>query len=76
MFEEPVSGLLSDFGADGVFGLLGFLEEFGDLFERRVRFLLFPFRVFDVLEEESVSLVIYLLGCSLRMGFHILFEGA
>lgn len=33
MFEESVTGLLADLGADGILGLLGLLEELGDFLE-------------------------------------------
>lgn len=36
MLEESVSGLLSNFGANRVLGLLRFLEELGHFLERGV----------------------------------------
>lgn len=33
MLEEAISSLLPYFGAEGVFGLLAFLEELGNFFE-------------------------------------------
>ena len=34
VLEEAVTGFLADLEADGVFGLLGFLEKLGDLFNK------------------------------------------
>ena len=76
MFQEPISGLLSDLRADGIFGLLRFLEELGDLLEGGVRFLLFSFGILDILEKQSVSFIVYLLGRSLGMCVHVFFKRA
>jgi hypothetical protein len=75
VFQEPVSGLLSNFSADWVLCLLGFLEKFGNFFERWIRFLLFSFRILDVLQEQPVSLIINLLRTSLRIGINIFLQG-
>lgn len=36
MLKESVAGLLTHLGTNGVFGLLGLLEELGDFFEAGV----------------------------------------
>jgi hypothetical protein len=71
VFQKPISGLLSDLSADGVFGLLGFLEELRHLLEGRVGLLLFSFGILNILEEQPVSLIIDLLSGSLRIGFDV-----
>lgn len=76
MLQEPVPGLLPNLGTDGVFGLLWFLEELGDLLKRGVWLLLFSFGILDVLQEQSVRLVVDLLGCSLGMSIHVFLQRA
>jgi hypothetical protein len=43
------------------------LEELGDFFEAGVCILLLLLGLFDVVQEEPISLVIYLLGGTLRL---------
>lgn len=76
MFQEPISGFLSNFGTDGVFRLLWFLEELGDFLEGRVWFLLFSFGILDILEKEAIGLIVNLLGGSLGVGVDVFFESA
>jgi hypothetical protein len=76
VFKETVTGLLADLGADGVFGLLGLLEELGDLFEGGIGVLLFSFGVLDVLEEKSVCFVVDLLSSALGIGVDVFFQGS
>ena len=75
MLQESVSSLLSNFCAEGVFGLLAFLEELGDFFETGIRLFFFLFGFLNVVEEETISLVIYFLGGALCFGVDVLFEG-
>ncbi len=48
MLEEAVTGLLANFGTDGVFRLLALLEEFGDSFETGVGIFLYLFRLLNI----------------------------
>jgi hypothetical protein len=75
VLQEPVSGLLAHFGAEGVFGLLAFLEKFGDLFEAGIGLLFLLLGFLDVVQEETIGLVIDFLGRALGFDVHIAFKG-
>jgi hypothetical protein len=75
VFEETVAGLLAYLGADGVVGLLGFLEEFWDFYEAGVAHFLEVLGLFDVVEEDLVGLVVDLLRGALRFAAHVFLEG-
>lgn len=68
MFEEAISSLLSDLGAEGVFSLLTFLEELGNFFETWIGLFLLLLGLFDVVEEELICLVVDLLSRALGLG--------
>jgi len=74
MLEETVASLLADLGTDGVFGLLAFLEELGDLFEAGVSVLFFLLGFLNIVQEEFISFVIDFLRGALRLGIDEAFE--
>jgi hypothetical protein len=71
MLQESIAGLLTYLGTDGVFGLLGLLEELGDFFEAGIRLFLLLLGLFNVIEEESVGLVVDLLSRALGLALNV-----
>ena len=74
MLEEAVTGFLADLEADGVFGLLGFLEKLGDLFKAGVGFFFLALGLLDVVEEELIGFIINFLGRTLRVSVDVALE--
>ena len=68
VLQETIASLLSNFSTQRVFSLLTFLEKFGYFFETGIWLLFFLFSLFNVVQEESICLVVNILGWSLRLG--------
>lgn len=65
--QEPRPRLLPDLEVELVLVSDGFLEELGDLLERRVGLDLVLLLLLDVVEEESVGLLVYFLAALLSV---------
>ena len=75
MLQKSITSLLPYLRANRILCLLRFLKKFRHFFEARIWLLLFLLCLFYVVEKHSVSLVINLLGRSLRFTLDMPSEG-